>query len=168
MGTALKLKDVDVCIMEECFLSPFAHILLPKSKECQFFLVKPTTAVQHQANHHPGSLATPSHDGFFSDKGKETVQQKQVYVIMLPAMGEMGKCNCLNMMTTLITQHSWCSIIVRALLYGACKPQQQQSWFVNTISNYLLQSQAMMEEAAALTLYCLQLPSSPAAATGWP
>ncbi len=73
----------------------------------------------------------------------------------------MGKRDRLNMATTLATRHGWCSIIVTAPLYGARKPPLQQSWFIDTVSDYLLQSQAMMEEAAALMLYCLQL-SSPA------
>lgn len=122
-------NETDATITEATFESPCADMLPPESKQAKFYLVTPTANKQN------------------------------VYIVMLPATGEMGKSTRLKMARKLAKQYGWSSLIVTAPYYASRKPSNQKLFFMNTVSDLVNQANALSFEAAALTLYLLQQSS---------
>lgn len=80
-------------------------------------------------------------------------QEAKVTVIMMPATGEVGTGTRLRMARTLARQHGYASIIVNAPYYGKRKPKGQFLFFLNTVEDLLLSSQAIVQEGTALAYY---------------
>jgi len=132
------IEKSSVIIRRGRFLSPLAHLLPKESHFNSFHLVTPR-------NH----------------------QHSDVYVIMLPATGEMGKSTRLKMARQLAHQHGYSSVIITAAFYGARKPPSQNLFCISTVSDLLLQAQSIIHEAAMLSLYCLNKgPSTKVCLTG--
>lgn len=119
-------EDKSIVVTEGRFESPMSQYLPDGSKTATFQLVKP--AVQ--------------------SKGK-----RDVFVIMLPATGEMGKSTRMCLARSLAMEHGWSSIILTAAYYGKRKPCGQHSFFLQTVKDGLFQSQSIIEEAVLLAGY---------------
>jgi hypothetical protein len=124
-------EESSIKIQQASFVSPVADHLPEESKDCRFFMVRPTNK-------------TSTND---------------VYVVMLPATGEMGKSTRLNMARFYAKEYGWSSIIITAPFYAARKPSQQELFLINTVSDLLLQSIALTQEAACLICYYLEQSS---------
>lgn len=116
-----------ISVTSGAFPSPVAHLLPDKAKLCRFYYVQP----------------------IIEEK------RKTVTIIMLPGTGEAGKGDRLKMATQLADECGWSSIIVTAPYYAARKPDNQTAFFVRTVEDLLLQSVAIMQEAAILASYFL-------------
>jgi hypothetical protein len=124
-------EEVSIKIQQASFVSPAANHLPEESKDCRFLMVRPTNKAL----------------------------KKDVYVVMLPATGEMGKSTRLNMARFYAKEYGWSSIIITAPFYAARKPSQQKLFLIDTVSDLLLQSIAITQEAACLICYYLQQSS---------
>ena len=117
------VNDKHVIVRRGKFASPVAEALPKESKECFFYHVIP----------------------------KQTQPENQkTTVLMMPATGEMGKGTRLRMARQLAQSHGYASVIVTAPYYGIRKPKAQTMWFLDTVYDLLLQSQAIIQEAVAL------------------
>jgi hypothetical protein len=125
-------EESSITIQRASFASPVADYLPEESKDCRFFMVRPT-------------------------KNKQL--NNDVYVVLLPATGETGKSTRLNMARFYAKEYGWSSIIITAPFYAARKPSQQELFLINTVSDLLLQSMAITQEAACLICYYLQQSS---------
>jgi hypothetical protein len=121
-----------VTIQQGVFTSPCSLLLPEESKLARFHLVTPVNQNNEQ------------HQG-----------QEQTYVIMLPATGEMGKSARLAMAKQLAHQYGWSSIIVTAPYYAARRPKGQRLFFLNYVSDVVLQSISISLESAAIARYLL-------------
>lgn len=79
-----------------------------------------------------------------------------VFIVMLPATGEVYLSTRLRMARRLAQKFGWSSIIMTAPYYGVRKPKSQTLFFIDSVKDVLLQSQAIVEESAALSLYLLK------------
>lgn len=113
------------------FLSPLAEFLPKESKMAQFLLVEPST---------PKNSATVEKDD-------------RVFVIMLPATGEMGKGTRLSLARTLAKEYGWSSVILTAAYYGKRKPSGQTLFFLETVRDLFFQAPAIFQEGAMLVSY---------------
>ncbi|KAL3924879.1 MAG: hypothetical protein SGILL_000772 [Bacillariaceae sp.] len=118
-----------VSMRSASFVSPLARLLPTESKNCHFLLVKPATTQKTSTN---------------------------TYIVMLPATGEMGKRERLTMAKQLAIDKGWSSIIVTAPYYAKRKPSGQTRFFLPTVGDALVQSQAIVQEAASLIRYVLR------------
>ena len=103
-------QDAVVKTTKGQFLSPLAEFLPEESTMAQFLLVEPST---------PKSSATVEKDD-------------RVFVIMLPATGEMGKGTRLALARTLAKEYGWSSVILTAAYYGKRKPSVYSNVYVAT------------------------------------
>ena len=113
------------------FQSPLANHLPKESQTCYFHLIEPTGG----------------------DDGNE---RNKVYIVMFPATGEMGGSTRRAMAKKLAAQHGWSTIILTAPFYGRRKPPSQKLFFIDSVSDILLQSQAIIEEGMLLTNWILK------------
>lgn len=79
---------------------------------------------------------------------------------MFPATGEMGEGTRLAMAKRLANQHGWSTIILTAPFYGKRKPASQRLFFIDTVTDILLQSEAIIEEGMMLTAWLLNKSST--------
>jgi hypothetical protein len=134
------MEESSIIVRRGRFLSPLAHLLPKESHCCRFHVVSP----------------------------RDTKSSSDFHVIMLPATGEMGKSTRLNMARQLAIQHGYSSVIITAPFYGARKPKTQRLFCISTVSDLVLQAQSIIQEAAMLTIYCLnRTPSSKVCITGF-
>jgi Alpha/beta hydrolase domain containing 18 len=134
-----------VSVREGQFESPLANFLPKESRNCRFYLV------------------SPSADGRRSSRSRSISSRSNsssVYIIMLPATGEMGKGERLDMARQLARDHGWNSIIVTAPFYGTRRPPSQYLFFQDTLGDHLMQSQAIVREADMLIRHCQSSSSS--------
>lgn len=124
------VQDDVIVVSEGRFTSPLADRLPPVAKKCQVFLVNPART--------------------------STSEPLKTVVIMLPATGEMSKRARLSMARELARGHGWSSVIVTAPFYGLRKPTDQNRFFISNVKDFLLQSQAIMEETVTLVSYFQQ------------
>ena len=142
------LMQGGVSLRKGTFRSPCADLLPPSSKYCQFYEVSPNSSHQHETKQRNGDDRAHHHDDDDDD-------EPRVYVILLPATGEMGKRARLETAKYLATTHGWCSLIVTAPFYASRKPASQRLFFLDTVSDLQLQSLAVMFEAATLATHFL-------------
>mmetsp|Transcript_19496 Transcript_19496/g.46216 ORF Transcript_19496/g.46216 Transcript_19496/m.46216 type:complete len:290 (+) Transcript_19496:259-1128(+) len=92
----------------------------------------------------------------------------KVYVLMLPATGEMGASVRLNMAKTLAIEHGYSSVILTAPYYGERKPKNQTLFFLSSVRDILIQAQGIIEESAAVAVFLLkQSPNNTVLFTGF-
>ena len=130
-----------VTIREGQFESPLAYLLPTESKKSLFYVVEPSSSTSSSSSSKP---------------------KDDLYVVMMPATGEQGKRERLQVATELATKYGWKSIIVIAPFYGRRKPKSssQRLFFLNTVSDALVQSIAVVQETTAITRYFLNKSSS--------
>mmetsp|Transcript_22083 Transcript_22083/g.54656 ORF Transcript_22083/g.54656 Transcript_22083/m.54656 type:complete len:382 (+) Transcript_22083:125-1270(+) len=127
-------REDAVWIQHGKFISPCAALLPEESRFCMFSVVRPCSP-------------------------KET-NDSEVYIMMLPATGEMGNSTRLIMAKSLAEKYGWSSVIITAPFYGRRRPRTQKLFFVDTVSNLLLQSLAIVQEAASLAIFFLSKSKS--------
>jgi len=133
--TTRKHKNGIITTQDGYFLSPLANHLPKESAYCKFTLVRPINEN--------------------NNKDDNRNDEASVYILMLPATGEMGKSERLEMATKLAQTHGWSSVIVTAPYYASRKPKDQNLFFLHTARDLLFQSQGIIEESSALARYLL-------------
>lgn len=103
------------------FLSPFANFLPEGCKRCHFTLVEPNPE-----------------------------KSNDVVVLMLPATGEQWSHSRLRMAKSLVSKNNWTCAIITAPFYGERRPPTQKLHYIETVSDFLLQSLSIIRETAAL------------------
>mmetsp|Transcript_22571 Transcript_22571/g.41990 ORF Transcript_22571/g.41990 Transcript_22571/m.41990 type:complete len:366 (-) Transcript_22571:797-1894(-) len=131
--------DSKIVMSKGKFLSPVANLLPKEAQTCHFQLIEPVEDAK-----------------------------KEVYVIMFPSTGEMGGGSRRAMAKRLAQKYGWCTIILTAPFYGWRKPAAQKAFFIDRVTDILLQSEAVIEEGMLLTRWILQKdPSALVGHTGF-
>lgn len=126
----MQSQDRKVKIQQGQFRSPLADFLPEESKMAHFLLVEPSSRDNDDSN-----------------------EDNKVFVIMLPATGEMGKGTRLALARTLAAEYGWSSIILTAAYYGQRKPSGQTLFFLATVRDLLFQARSIFQEGAMLVSY---------------
>lgn len=136
-----------ITVQEGRFQSPLAQELPPEAAYAQFYLVKPKKGQAIQT---------------------KKQEEREAYIIMLPATGEADIFLRLWIARKLANQYGWSSLIVTAPYYGDRQPKDQTLFFVNTVEDTFLQAWAIIQETTALTSYLLdKSPSALVCLTGF-
>lgn len=121
-------EDEDITLKQARFLSPLKDLLPQESKYCYFCY-----------------LYLNSFD----------IDRPPVTTMMLPCTGETGPEGREHIAKKLARKHGWTSIIMNAPYYGVRSPGNQQEHFIRTVSDFLLQSIAIIQETAVLSRHIL-------------
>ena len=125
-------RDGGIVLSNGQFQSPVAKELPKEAQTCYFKLVEPDVQSSPQQK-----------------------QKNKVYVVMFPATGEMGSSTRLAMAKKLALKQGWSSVIITAPFYGKRKPSNQKLFFIDSVTNILLQSQAIIEEGLLITSWLM-------------
>lgn len=131
------------------FDSPLVGLLPEDAKRCHFTMVVPRSSPVA-----PWSAASSG--------------RPEGVVILLPATGEEGISLRLPMAEALAKERNWATLIIEAPYYGLRRPREQPSYHVLDVESFLLQSYAIMQEAALLRLWVEELwPGAPVTMSGF-
>mmetsp|Transcript_37720 Transcript_37720/g.70342 ORF Transcript_37720/g.70342 Transcript_37720/m.70342 type:complete len:371 (+) Transcript_37720:61-1173(+) len=138
------------------FRSPFAERLPEEVQEASFVFVSPL-----------GPDGMPVSQPWSSGSSAMGAQPSAI-VLLLPATGEENLDGRVAIAQKLARENSMCSLVVAAPFYGHRKPKGQQMHFVRTVEKYLDQSNAIVEESAALISWCTGFwPTVPVCISGY-
>ena len=89
-------------------------------------------------------------------------------VVLLPATGEQSIWPRLHLAKQLARDDKLCSIILVAPFYGTRKPPGQPLHYITRVDYFLLQSVAILQEAAMLSIWALKtFPRAPVCISGF-